>query len=319
MITFEDVKQAQERITPHILRTPLVRIPALDEFLGCKVYVKPENFQITGSFKLRGATNSILALTPEEKKKGVVASSSGNHAQGVAYAATAQGIDATIVMPENVNPMKLASVERYGANILLAGTKTSERDAKVQEIIQEEGRVEIHPFASDNVKSGQGTIGLEILEDQPEMDLIVSPIGGGGLISGVGVGAKGIKPTVTMIGVEPAGASRYTESFREGKPITLATVNTIADGTRTDQANPENYQLMAMYVDRILTVEDEEIKKAIKLLIEKGKMVAEPSSVMGIAAFMRELPFVKKKDRVCFILSGGNNDLTQLAEILSTY
>lgn len=315
-ISFEGVQEARERIEKHIIRTPLLRIPALDRILNCQVYLKPENLQHTGSFKLRGALNSLLALSEEEKECGVVCSSSGNHAQGIAWAAKELGISAKIVMPENCNPVKLANVKSFGAEVLLIGTKSSVRDKAVKEIVGNEGRTEIHPYTYKYVKEGQGTIALEIFEDEPDIDIIVSPIGGGGLISGVSVAAKSLNPKVKVIGIEPAGASRYSKSLSANKPIKLSDTDTIADGTRTDQADKGNFEIIKKYVDEVKSVNDEEIKAAMRLIIQKGKLVIEPSSAMVIAAFMNTNMGTTKDDKVCFVLSGGNNDIALLANIL---
>lgn len=317
MITLDDVKKARERINPYIIKTPLLRVPALDEYLNCQVYLKAENLQYTGSFKLRGATNKILSLSDQEKQYGVVSASSGNHAQGVACAAKRLGIKATIVMPRNCNPVKLENVKGFGAEVLLVGELASQREEKAKELAHNEKLTEVHPYADDYIRAGQGTIALEILEDEPEMDKIVVPIGGGGMISGISIAAKGIKANIAIIGVEPKGASRYGESLRAGKPVALDKVDTIADGTRTDRANPDNFQIIQNYVDKIISVEDEEIKKAMKLIVEKAKIIAEPSSSMGVAAFMSRDLDKKPKDKVCFVISGGNNDLGFLSEIIT--
>lgn len=316
MITLEDVLDAKTRIDEYIIRTPLLRVPALDKFLNCQVYLKPENLQYTGSFKLRGATNSILALSEEEKERGVVCSSSGNHAQGLACAANRLGIKATIVMPENCNPIKLENVREFGAEVLLVGKLASERDRKVKEIVKDEKKTEVHPYADKYVKAGQGTMALEILEDEPDMDIIVAPIGGGGLISGVSVASKGKKKSIRIIGAEPEGARRYGLSLEKGEPIALDKVDTIADGTRTDHANPSNFEIISKYVDDISYASDDEIRQAMKLVIQKAKIVAEPSSVLGIAAVINRDLNIKKSDKVCFVISGGNNDLNLLREIL---
>ena len=187
MITLDDVKKARERINPYIIKTPLLRVPALDEYLNCQVYLKAENLQYTGSFKLRGATNKILSLSDQEKQYGVVSASSGNHAQGVACAAKRLGIKATIVMPRNCNPVKLENVKGFGAEVLLVGELASQREEKAKELAHNEKLTEVHPYADDYIRAGQGTIALEILEDEPEMDKIVVPIGGGGMISGISI------------------------------------------------------------------------------------------------------------------------------------
>ncbi len=317
MPTLTDIEAARSRIAPYIVRTPLTRAAALDDILGCQVYLKLENLQHTGSFKLRGAANRMLSLDSGQKARGVVCSSSGNHAQGVAWAAARLGVDAVIVMPVNCNPVKLEAVRAMGAGVILEGTKSSERDAKVKELVKAEGRVEIHPFADPLVKAGQGTIGLEILEEEPEMDAVVVPVGGGGLIAGVATAVKSINPRTKIIGMEPAGAPRYSLSREKGSPQTLAGVSTIADGTRTDRADPQNFEVIERLVGSLVTVEDSWIRKAMKLIALKAKMVAEPSSAMGIAAALAgDLP-VCAPHKVCFIISGGNVDPALLISILS--
>ena len=317
MIQLSDVKAAQERIAPYIVRTPLLRQPALDEILGCEVYLKHEGLQFTGSFKLRGASNALLALSQEERDKGVVAASSGNHAQGVACAAQRLGVDAVIVMPTNVNPVKLEGCKAFGAKTMLVGTLSSERENAAAQLVETEGRTFVHPFDNAYVSAGQGTIGLEVLEDQPQLDAVVVPIGGGGLISGIATAVKGVKPECRMVGVEPAGAPRYTVSREKGHIVTLEKVSTIADGTRTDHSVQRSFEVVEDKVDDIVLAEDEYIKKAIKLLVSKAKIVAEPSSVMGVAAVLSGALKFRPEDKVCFVLSGGNNDLSLLAQWLT--
>lgn len=316
MLTLVDIQEAQQRIAPHIIRTPLLRQPALDPILGCEVYLKHEGLQMTGSFKLRGATNKILTLTPEELKNGVVAASSGNHAMGVACAAGRQGVKAIIVMPTNANPVKIAGVQDWGGTVLLEGTLSSEREAIARALVEKEGMAEIHPFGDSFVAAGQGTIGLEIMADLPDADTVIVPIGGGGLISGVATAVKAIKPSIRVVGVEPAGAPRYTLSRKEKRPVKLETVSTIADGTRTDCANPANFAMIEKLVDELVTVEDNWIEQAMKIAAVKAKLVVEPSSVMGLAALLSGKIACQAREKVCFALSGGNNDLAQLARIL---
>lgn len=318
MLKFSDIQEARKRISPYIVRTPLLRVPALDEILGCQVYLKPENLQYTGSFKLRGAMNRLLTLSEEEKSRGVVAASSGNHAQGVAYAAKKLGIDALIVMPSNCNPVKLAGVKSYGAQVILAGTMSSERDAKVAEIVETEGRTEVHPYANFHVKAGQGTIGLEVLEDESNLDAVVVSIGGGGMISGIATAVKGLRPGIRVIGMEPSGAPRYSVSREAKEPVYLEKVDTIADGTRTDHADPGNFEIIERLVDDLVTVSDDQIRAAMKLVVSGGKIVAEPSSVMGVGAAMDRKLSLKPSEKVCFVLSGGNNDLQLLSQVLSS-
>lgn len=238
MIEYRDVQAAQARIASHIIRTPLLRVPALDEALGCQVYLKHEGFQAIGAFKIRGALNKALSLSEEELGRGLVCASSGNHAQGVAYAAHKLGAQAVIVMPTNANPVKLAGVQRWGGQVELVGTLSSQREERAAQLVREQGMVEIHPYADPFVAAGQGTLALEVLEDLPDASLIAAPIGGGGLISGIATAVKGAAPQVRTVGVEPAGAPRYTRSRAEGRPVQLESVQTIADGTRTDPRQP---------------------------------------------------------------------------------
>ncbi len=316
MITYSDVLEAQKRISSYISHTPLLRVPALDAALGCKVYLKPENLQVTGSFKIRGAINAMLCLTDSQKKNGVVCCSSGNHAQGVACAAKLLGLDAVIVMPENVNPVKLAGTKSYGATVLLAGTRSSERDEKADALVQQEGRTLIHPYANDYVRSGQGTIALEILQDEPDMDTIVTSVGGGGMLSGIATAAKAIKPDIRIIGTEPTGAPRYSASRQAKKPVWLDNVDTIADGTRTDHADPDNFEMIEQLVDSLISVTDDEIRAAMKLTVLSAKVVAEPSSSMPVAAGLANKLNVQANEKVCFVISGGNIDPTLLKEVL---
>lgn len=317
MFTYQDVQAARERIAPYIVRTPLLRVPALDEALGCQVYLKHEGFQPMGAFKLRGAMNKALSLTPEERARGLVCASSGNHAQGVAYAAHKLGCRAVIVMPTNANPVKLAGVKKWGGQVELVGTLSSQREARAAELVREQGMVEVHPYADPYVAAGQGTLALEILEDLPDASLVAAPIGGGGLISGVATAVKGVNPQVRTVGVEPAGAPRYTRSRAEGSPVQLDSVNTIADGTRTDHANPDNFAMIQERVDELYTVEDAWIEKAMLLLMTQAKVIAEPSSALPVAAALAGVLPVKPEDKAVFVLSGGNADPALLARLLT--
>lgn len=316
MITYQDVLAAQQRIAPYITHTPLLRVPALDAVLGCQVYLKPENLQITGSFKIRGATNAMLCLTDAQKQNGVICCSSGNHAQGVACAAKLLGIDAVIVMPENVNPVKLAGTKSYGARVLLAGTRSSERDTKADELVRQEGRTLIHPYANDYVRAGQGTAAIEILQDAPDIDTIVVPVGGGGLLSGIATAAKAVRPGIRIVGAEPAGAPRYSVSREAKRPVWLEQVDTIADGTRTDHADPDNFEMIEHLVDTLVAVTDDDIRAAMKLTALSARVVAEPSSSMPVAAALSKKLAVRPDEKVCFVISGGNIDPVLLKEVL---
>ncbi len=316
MVTWNDVKAAQARLLPYAVRTPLLRVPALDAALGCKVYLKHEGFQPIGAFKLRGAMNKALSLSQEERARGLVCASSGNHAQGVAYAAQKLGCRAVIVMPTDVNPVKLAGVRKWGGEVELVGTLSSQREERARALVEERGMVEVHPYADPYVAAGQGTIGLEILEDLPDADLIAAPIGGGGLISGVAAAAKGLRPDVRTVGVEPAGAPRYSQSRKAGRPVRLEAVHTIADGTRTDHVDPENFRTIERHVDELYAVEDVWIERAMALLMNGAKVVAEPSAALPVAAVLAGALPVRPEEKAVFILSGGNADPALLAKIL---
>ena len=317
MIEYRDVQAARARIAPHIVRTPLLRVPALDEALGCQVYLKHEGFQAIGAFKIRGALNKALSLSEEELGRGLVCASSGNHAQGVAYAAHKLGAQAVIVMPTNANPVKLAGVQRWGGQVELVGTLSSQREERAAQLVREQGMVEIHPYADPFVAAGQGTLALEVLEDLPDASLIAAPIGGGGLISGIATAVKGAAPQVRTVGVEPAGAPRYTRSRAEGRPVQMESVQTIADGTRTDHANPDNFAVIQARVDELYAVEDRWIEEAMRLLMTAAKVIAEPSSALPVAAALCGALPVRPEDKAVFVLSGGNADPALLARLLS--
>lgn len=315
MVTLAEIQAAHARIAPYIVRTPLLRIPAMDEPLGCEVYLKFEGLQVMGAFKIRGAMNKALTLTPEQLQRGLVCASSGNHAQGVAYAAKALGTKASIVMPEDANPVKLAGVRAFGGSIEQVGTLSSQREQRANELAAQRGMCCIHPYADTAVIAGQGTIGLEILEDLPAVSAVVTPVGGGGLICGVSTAIKGLSPQVKTIGVEPLGAARYGKSRAAGMPIVLNSVDTIADGTRGDKANPNNFEMIQDKVDSLCTVDDGAILTAMSLLLHKGKLAVEPSGAMPVAAALGGVLGVEQTDKVVFVLSGGNVDPALLAKV----
>lgn len=316
MLSLQDILDAQQRITPYITRTPLLRIPALDQALGCQVYLKYEGFQLMGAFKLRGAMNKALTLTPEQLKCGLVCSSSGNHAQGVACAAQRLGSKALIVMPADVNAVKLAGVAGFGGEAELMDASSSVRQARVEQLARERGMINVHAYADPEVAAGQGTIGLEIAEDLPDAAAVAVPIGGGGLISGIATAIKGRIPNTKMIGVEPAGAARYAKSRQLGRPAALDTTDTIADATRTDKAHPFNFEMIEDKVDLLCGVEDSSILKAMKLLLDKAKLIAEPSSAMPVAAALEGKLPVTSQDKVVFVITSGNADPALIASLL---
>ena len=317
MLTLEQFKAARATLQGVIRTTSLIHSPALSKACGNQVYLKPENMQVTGAYKIRGAYYKISTLTPEEKARGLITASAGNHAQGVAYAAHKLGAQAVIVMPTNANPVKLAGVKRWGGQVELVGTLSSQREERAAQLVRERGMVEIHPYADPLVAAGQGTLALEVLEDLPDASLIAAPIGGGGLISGIATAVKGAAPQVRTVGVEPAGAPRYTRSRAEGRPVQLESVQTIADGTRTDHANPDNFAVIQARVDELYTVEDRWIEEAMRLLMTAAKVVAEPSSALPVAAALCGALPVRPEDKAVFVLSGGNADPALLARLLA--
>ena len=315
MITGSMIETAYKRIQPFIVRTPLLRCPALDGDLGCQVYLKLENLQRTGSFKIRGALSRLTLLSETEKKKGVVCASSGNHAIALAMAAAEMGVASTVIMPETVHPYKHQLVSAYASQVLYTGKLSSERNAKAREMA-EAGLTLVHSHADPHVIAGQGTIGIELLEDSAELDHVLIPVGGGGLISGISTVVKARQPAIQIVGVEPAGAPRYGLSRNEGSPVVLDTVQTIADGTRCDHANPDNFLMIENNVDILVTASEAAIKKAVGLLALKGKVVAEPSSSLPIAAILDGSYAVKSTERVAFVVTGGNIDPSLFTSLL---
>lgn len=317
IIGLEDIKRAAGRIAEKVRRTPLLRGDKLDGLFGAEVYFKPENLQLTGSFKIRGATNKILSLTDEERARGIIASSSGNHAQGVAYAAKTLGIKATLVLPENAPKSKVEGSKSLGAEVILHGFDSIERYNKLYEIQAEKGYTLVHSYNDPELISGQGTTGLEIMEDLPDVDTVVVPLGGGGLLAGVAAAIKETRPTVRVIGVEPANIQRYAESRKAGKPVKVEMGPTLADGLMITVTGENNYPLIDKYVDEIVPASDDFIYKALMEIVFKGKLLVEPSASVGVAAALGGSFKVKPGEKICFLLSGGNIDPEKLADIIA--
>lgn len=308
------IKEAKERINGVIKKTPLMYSELFSELSGNKVYIKPENLQKTGAFKIRGAYNKISQLSEEEKSKGLVASSAGNHAQGVAYAASKLGVKSTIVMPKNTPFIKVESTKNYGASVVLHGNFYDEAYEKAMEITEKEGATFIHPFNDMDVIYGQGTIALEILEEMEDADAILVPVGGGGLISGIALGAKSINPNIKIIGVEPEGATTLKTSLKNGKVTPLDSVNTIADGVAVKTAGEKTFNIIKEYVDEIITVSDYKLMTSFLLLLEKHKLICEHAGVLSLAA-TTELGFHNKK--VVSLISGGNIDVVTISSMIN--
>ena len=314
MAKLEDFIKAKKKLSKVLLETHLIYSPIFSKESGNKVFIKPENLQKTGSFKIRGAYNKISNLTDAEKKRGVIASSAGNHAQGVAYGAKESGIKAVIVMPKSTPLIKVESTKQYGAEVILHGDVYDDAYKKAKELEEKEGYVFVHPFNDEDVLDGQGTIALEILEELPETDIILVPIGGGGLISGIACAAKILKPEIKIIGIEPEGAASAYEAIKENKVVELKEANTIADGTAVKKIGDLNFEYIKKYVDEIITVSDYELMEAFLLLVEKHKIIAENSGILSVAATKK---IKEKNKKVVSVISGGNIDVLMISSMIN--
>ena len=314
MAKLEAFIKAKEKLSKVLLKTSLIHSPIFSKEAGNEVYIKPENLQKTGSFKIRGAYNKITNLSDEEKKKGVIASSAGNHAQGVAYGAKESGIKAVIVMPKSTPLIKVESTKQYGAEVVLHGDVYDDAFKKAKELEEKEGYIFVHPFDDEDVIYGQGTIALEILEELPETDIILVPIGGGGLISGIACAAKILKPEIKIIGVEPDGAASAYEAIKEDKVVELKEANTIADGTAVKKIGDITFEYIKKYVDEIITVSDYELMEAFLLLVEKHKIIAENSGILSLAALKK---LKEKNKKVVSVVSGGNIDVLMISSMIN--
>jgi len=315
MIQLSDIHSALSRIRADIRVSPCTHSETFSGITHNQIFLKLDNQQRTGAFKERGALNKLLTLTPEERSRGVIAASAGNHAQGVSYHAGRHGIRARIVMPLPTPLTKVSATRGYGAEVLLHGANYDEAYQKAIEQSQEEGLTMIHAFDDDTVIAGQGTLGLEILSQHPDIEVIVSPIGGGGLIGGIACAAKETNPAVKIFGVQPARIPSMKAAVEQGKPVTLDSAKTIADGIAVRRAGDRTLPLVQKYVDDIVTVEEEEIANAILLLLEREKTLAEGAGAAAIAAVLnRKLPL--KGKRIAVLVCGGNIDVTLLSRII---
>lgn len=304
------IRAAHDRIRDHVVRTPVLQNPWLDADCGGRLFFKCENLQHVGAFKARGAANAVFALTAAEAARGVATHSSGNHAAAVARAARLRGIPAYIVMPENSSRTKVRNVERFGGRITFCAPTTAAREAACAQILAETGATLVHPYNDFRVMAGQGTAVVELLEDQPDLDLILCPVGGGGLLCGTAVGAKALRPGIRVIAAEPAGADDAARSFRAGHIVAAPKVETIADGLRTT-IGTNNFPLARQYVDEVVTVTEAGIVAAMRRLWDELKVVVEPSAAVPFAAIQEGRIDVRNR-RVGIILSGGNVDLDTL-------
>lgn len=317
MVLLSDIRAAQFRLHSIAARTRLIEFLHLESDTR-RLFLKPENQQPIGAFKLRGAYNKIASLSPEDRKRGVISYSSGNHAQGVAYAARALGVKAVIVMPDNAPAIKRDATAALGAEIVIVGPGSAERQVKAEELAAQRGYVIVPPYNDEQIIAGQGTMGLEILEDLPEVETVFAPVGGGGMISGVAAAIKLSKPSIKVIGVEPELASDAQASLRAGKIVHFPAdevSRTIADGLRTQSIGVINFEHIRRYVDDIVTVSEEEIRDAVRLLASNPATVAEPSGAVAVAGFLFRSDQLPRTKFNVAIISGGNIDPKMLEEI----
>ncbi|MFZ0795905.1 MAG: threonine/serine dehydratase [Candidatus Korobacteraceae bacterium] len=329
MVTLQDITRAQQRLRGIAVRTPLIEYfpPAqtadtgfADDAARDRLWLKPENLQPVGSFKLRGAYNKIASLTDKERQRGVISYSSGNHAQGVAYAARALGVKAVIVMPRNAPTLKVDSTAALGAEIVTVGPASTERLQKAEELARQHGYVIVPPYNDEQIIAGQGTAGLEILEDCPDVDLVLVPSGGGGLISGISAALKLSGSHAKIVGVEPELANDAQQSFRKGAIVELPAErvsSTLADGLRTQSIGPINFEHIRRYVDDIITVTEDEIRSAMRRMVSNARIVAEPSGAVTFAAWLFHVEELPESKNTVAVVSGGNVDPHLLAQVLN--
>jgi threonine dehydratase len=315
MVTLNDIREAQTRLRGVALHTQLIELPTSDDR---RFFLKPENLQPIGAFKLRGAYNKIASLSSEERSRGVITYSSGNHGQGVAYAARAMGVPAIVVMPSNIPAIKREATKALGAEIIMVGPGSAERQQRAEELAERHGYAIVPPFNDEKIIAGQGTIGLEILEDLPNVETILVPVGGGGMISGIATAIKLSNSSVNIIGVEPELAADAQASLRAGR-ITESSADdatrTIADGLRSQSIGPINFEHIRKYVDDIITVSEFEIRQAVRLLAANPRTVAEPSGAVAAAGFLFHREQLPKARVHVAVISGGNIDPQMLEEL----
>jgi len=316
MIDIQEIKKAREVLDGVILKTPFTKAPLLSNVCDADIFLKKENLQLTGAYKIRGAYNKIKNLTDDEKSRGVVAASAGNHAQGVAYSSKIFNIPATIIMPEATPLLKVENTKNLGAKVILKGGNYDEAYKEAIKLSCEKNLTFIHPFADDLVIAGQGTVALEMLEELQEIDYIVVPIGGGGLISGIGSAIKQLSPKTRLIGVVASGANAMKISYEKGCPIDGKSVRTIADGIAVRDVDKKNFNTICEVVDEIVEVDDEEIANAILFLLEKQKLIVEGGGAVGVAALLHHKFKFEKGSNIATILSGGNIDVQMLSVII---
>jgi len=315
-VTFSDIQSAAERLAGQAHRTPVVTSRTFDQIAGCQVFFKCENLQRGGAFKFRGAYNALSQLTSEQRQRGVVAFSSGNHAQGLALAAKVLCIPATVVMPSDAPQIKVEATRGYGADIVPYDRLTGDREAIARQLAAERGLTVIPPFDHPHIIAGQGTAAMELFQDVPDLDVLITPVGGGGLISGCATAAKAMRPGVRVVGVETEPANDAWQSLRTGQRVTIPVPDTIADGIRTTSLGVITFEIMRKLVDEIALVTDADVIEAMRFMLLRMKLLAEPTGAVPVAALMaRKVDGVAGR-RVGVIVSGGNADPAMLLKIL---
>ncbi len=313
-LTANVFSEAQQRVAPHVHRTPMLSSATLSRETGYDVRLKAELFQRTGSYKIRGPSNKLPQLSPEQQRAGVICSSAGNHAQGVALAAAQLGIPAVVVMASNATPSKIAATKAYGAEVVLHGLIWDEANAEAERIAAERGLTMVHPFDDVQLIAGQGTVGLEILEDVPEVDVVVVPIGGGGLISGIAAAIRTRNPDVRIIGVESSGAPAMQRSVEQGTRVTLDEVSCSIDGLKVKQVGENTLALVQEYVEQVVALDDAAIFDALLWTMSRCKLVVEGAAAAPVAALLNGLVVAEPGATVVCVLSGGNIDLERLRD-----
>jgi threonine ammonia-lyase medium form len=316
LITFNDIQDAYRTVAPIVHHTPLLTSSTFDRHCGNAVSLKAENLQRIGAFKIRGAYNKIFSLTPDERMRGIIAHSSGNHAQGVALASSLLGVKATVVMPRSSPAIKLNATRGYGAEVVLCEDSSDDRERVAKEYEEHHNLVPVPPFNDDKIIAGQGTATLEIGEDLRDLDYLFVPIGGGGLIGGSAVAAKHLWPNVKVIGVETAPANDAQQSFRRGAIVRIPPPNTIADGMRTQAVGSRTFEIIQKYVDDIVTVTDAQVVEMMRFLLFRMKILTEPTGAVAPAAIFHNVLGLKGK-RACAIISGGNIEPAMLQKVIS--
>jgi threonine dehydratase len=315
LVSLDDIRRAREDIAGRVHRTPLLSSILLGRRTNTRLFLKAENVQKTGSFKPRGVLNKLWHLTSEEKRRGLITISAGNHAQALAFGAGAEGLRCVVVMPEGASETKIAASRAYGADVIVHGT-VQEALERMHELRESRGLTLVHPYDDPLVIAGQGTVGLEILDDLPDVDLVIVPVGGGGLISGVAAALKQARPAARVIGVEPHGAPTVTAALRAGRPVPLAHVATIADGLTAPIAGDHTLAHIRAFVDDVVLVSEDELADGVRAVLQYTKLLAEPAGAAGVAALLAGHVKAPAAARVAVVLSGGNIDVSRLRQVL---